>query len=249
MIRSILIIARRDILATVFTRGFLVWLLMPLVGLAIGIVASTLAGDRDDASPRGIAVIDAGGRLQPWLERGVEEARTRATYAGLRERFRAVHGATPLPAELATLPEDLPRQRVEALSAPGALEALRDRADIDLGDLGASLPTRGQPPRLVFVPAAPDAVAQAARLLRSHRDADERRRFDAVLRVDATGERLIVAPGRDPDIDAIARLVNAARERQAVERAGLDARLSDLRGVRRPLAVERVASPPRSSSC
>ena len=32
-------------------------------------------------------MIDAGGRLQPWLERGVEEARTRATYAGLRERF------------------------------------------------------------------------------------------------------------------------------------------------------------------
>lgn len=243
MIRAVLVIARRDILATVFTRGFLVWLLMPLVGLAIGIVASALAGDRDDPSPRGVAVIDTGGALTRSLAQEVEAARTRATYAGLRERFRAVHGTRPLPAELATLPEDLPAERVAALARPGALEALRDRADIDLGALGAALPMRGQPPRLVFVPAAADLAAQTARLLRSDRDADADRRFDAVLRLDAAGERLLVAPGRDPDVDAIARLVNAARERQALARAGLDARLSDLRGVRQPLAVERIAGP------
>ena len=243
MIRSVFVIARRDILATVFTRGFLVWLLMPLVGLAIGIGASAMSGSRDTASPRGVAVIDAGGGLQPWLQEEVEAARTRATYAGLRDRFRAVHGARPLPAELAPLPEDLPPARIATLGAPGALEALRDRADLDLGALGASLPMRGQPPRLVFVPAAADVAAQTARLLRSDRDADARRRFDAVLRLESGGERLLVAPGRDPDVDAIARLVNAARERQAVARAGLDARLSELRGVRRPLAVERAAGP------
>lgn len=243
MIRSVLIIARRDIIATVFTRGFLVWLLMPLIGLAIGLVASAMAGGSGDVSPRGIAVVDGSGRLQPWLQATLEDARTRATYAGLRERFRAVHRSKPLPPELAPLPEDLPRERVAELGRRGALEALRDRSDIDLGELGSALPTRGQSPRLVFVPAAADVDAQVARLLRSNRAEDESRRFDAVLRVDPTGERLVVAPGRDPDIDAIARLVNAARERQAVERAGMDMRLAELREVRRPLAVERSEGP------
>lgn len=237
MIRSVLIIARRDILATVFTRGFLVWLLMPLIGLAVGIAASALSGGGGDSAPRAIAVVEAGSGLQRWLERSLDEARTRATYAGLRERFRAVHGAKPLPPELAPLPEDLPPARLAALAASGALEALRDRADIDLGELGADLPMRGQPPRLIFVPAAADVDAQVARLLRRDRGAA---RFDAVLRLDAAGERLVVAAGRDPDVDAIARFVNTARERQAIDKAGLEIRLAELRAVRRPLTVERT---------
>lgn len=240
MIRAVLIIARRDILATVFTRGFLIWLLMPLIGIAIGLAASLFAGSGGDPSPRGIAVFDPQQRLEPWLKRAAEEAQTRATYAGLRDRFLSIHAGRPLPAELATLPEDLPRDRLAALARPGALEALRDRADIDLGELGASLPMRGQPPALVFVPAAPDAAAQTARLLRSNRSEDERRRFDAVLLVEASGPRLHVAPGRDPNVDAIARLVNDARLSQAIERAGLVAKVAELRAVRQPLAVVHV---------
>lgn len=246
MIRAVLIIARRDILATVFTRGFLIWLLMPLIGLAIGIVASMLAGGSGDPSARSIAVVDPQDRLQPWLKRAAEEAQTRATYAGLRDRFDSIHPGQPLPPGLATLPEDLPRDRLAALARPGALEALRDAADIDLGQLGASLPMRGQPPVLVFVPPAADPSAQAARLLRSNRGEDERRRFDAVLLVEAGGPRLHVAPGRDPNVDAIARLVNDARLLQAIERAGLEARVAELRAVRQPLAVvhagERAAA-------
>ena len=240
MIRAVLIIARRDILATVFTRGFLIWLLMPLIGLAIGIVASLLAGDGGGPDSSAVAVVDPQDRLQPWLKRAAEEAQTRATYAGLRDRFRSIHAGQPLPPELATLPEDLPRDRLAALARPGALEALRDRTDIDLGRLGASLPMRGQPPALLFVPPAPDAAAQTARLLRSNRGDDGGRRFDAVLLIEAAGPRLHVAPGRDPNVDAIARLVNDARELEAIDRAGAEARLAELRAVRQPLAVVHV---------
>lgn len=240
MIRAVLTIARRDILATVFTRGFLIWLMMPLFGLAIGIVASVLADDSGAPTSGGIAVVDPQGRLQPWLERTVEEARTRATYAGLRERFRTIHAGKPLPPELATLPEDLPRERLAELARPGALEALRDRAALDLGELGARLPMRGQPPRVVFVPAAGDADAQTARLLRSNRGEDEGRRFDAVLRIDGDAARLLVAPGRSPDTDAIAWLLNEARELRAIERTGLATTLADLRAARQPLAVVQV---------
>ena len=240
MIRSVLIIARRDIRATVFTRGFLIWLLMPLLGLAIGVGASIIGGGGGAAAPRGIAILDADARLQPWLERAVATGRTRATYAGLRERFRVVHDGEPLPPALAVLPEDLSDDRLAALARPGALEALRDTADLDLGELGASLPMRGQPPALVFVPVAGDVAAQTDRLLRRNRDEDERRRFDAVLRVDAAGPRLFVAPGRDPNVDAIARLVNDARELQAIERRGTAASLTELRAVRQPLGVVHV---------
>lgn len=240
MIRAVLVIARRDILATVFTRGFLVWLLMPLIGVAIGVVASLFAdGGRPPASG-GVAVIDPDARLQPWLEQVVEEARTRSIYAGLRDRFRGIHAGKPLPPELATLPEDLPRARLEALARPGELEALRDRADLDLGALGPSLPMRSEPPRLVFVPADADAAAQAERLLRSNRGAEAARRFDAVLKIDGDGVRLLVAAGRDPDADRIAWLVNTARERRAIERAGMTARIIDIRSVRQPLEVVQL---------
>jgi ABC-2 type transport system permease protein len=242
MIRALLVIARRDIVATVLTRGFLVWLLMPLVGLAIGVLASALGSRSAGGGPEAVAVIDSDSQLRPWLEASLAEARTRAAYAGLRDRFRAVHAGAPLPAELAPLPEDLPPARLAALARPGALEALRDRADLDLGALGADLPMRGRPVPLLFVPAAADVDAQVARLLRN-RSGGEARRFDAVLRLDARGARLIVAAGADPDVDGVARLVNAARERRAVAAAGLEPRLAELRAARQPLAVERAAGP------
>lgn len=243
MIGAVLTIARRDFLATVFTRGFLVWLLMPLIGLAIGLVAATLSAGGTRA-PRSIAVIEAGSGLQPWLERSVEAAKTRATYAGLRDRHRAVHAGKPLPDALAALPEDLPTAKVAELAKPGALEALRDGADLDLGELGAPLPMRWQPPALVFVPVTGDPDAQAERLMRRDRDADASRRFDAVLRLDATGELLLLAPGADPDVDAVARLVNDAREARVLAAGGLDRQLAQAREVRRPLVVEAAPAGP-----
>lgn len=244
MIRAVLTIARRDILATVFTRGFLIWLLMPIIGLAIGLVASLFADD-DAPRPAGaIAVIDRTGELTPWLQRTVEAGRTRATYAGLRERFRAIHAGRPLPPELATPPEDLSSERLTALAKPGALEEVRDRADIDLGRLGARLPTGDVGPRLVFVPAADDAAAQTSRLLRSHRGEQAGRRFDAVLQIDGANAKLVIAPGRSPDVDRIGGLVNEARERRLVEQRGLDTTLAQLAAERRPLEVVQPAERP-----
>jgi len=239
VIGAVLTIARRDFLATVFTRGFLVWLLMPLFGVVVGFVAASLTDDeRGDAPADVVAVVDAGGTLRPWLEAALAEARTRAGYAGLRDRFRSVHPARPLPPELADLPEDLGADRLAALGRPGALEALRDRADLDFGRLGSGLPARGQPPALLFVPAADDVDAQVRRLLRSGRGETAGRRFDAVLRIDGDRERLIAAPGREPPADAVARLVNDARERRALAAARLDAPPAAVLDARRPLAVE-----------
>ncbi len=243
MIGAVLTIARRDFLATVFTRGFLVWLLMPLIGLAIGLVAAMLSTGNARA-PRAIAVVTAGGDLQPWLEKSVEAAKTRATYAGLRDRHRAMHAGKPLPPELTPLPEDLSTAKVAELARPGALEALRDRTDLDLGGLGAPLPMRWQPPALVFVPTSGDPVAQAERLMRRGRDADASRRFDAVLRLDARAEHLLLAPGADPDVDAVARLVNDAREARALAARGLEGGLATAREVRQPLAVEAAPAAP-----
>jgi ABC-2 type transport system permease protein len=243
MIRAVLTIARRDILATVFTRGFLIWLLMPIIGLAVGLVASLFADDRPPQASGAVAVIDATAQLTPWLQRTIEAEGTRAIYAGLRERFRAIHVGRPLPAELAALPEDLSADRLVELGQPGALEAVRDRTELDLGRFGSSLPRRDAGPRLVFVPATGDVDTQTRRLLRSHRDGDAGRRFDAVLQIDGRAARLVIAPGRSPDVDRIAWLVNEARERRVIERGGLGTTLAQLAAERRPLEVVQPSGP------
>lgn len=244
MIRAVLTIARRDIVATVFTRGFLVWLLMPLIGVSVGLFAAALSdGDRDAMMHRPIAIVDAGTTLRPWLEAARDDAEVRAAYAALRDRFRSTRGDQPLPPELAALPEDLPRDRIAALGRPGAIEMLRDRAGLNLGRLSPDLPHDGSP-TLIFIPAAGDVDAQVRRLLRTE-DGAAAGRFDAVLRLEDDSARLIVAPGRDPDTDVIARLVNDARERQAIAAAGLDARLASIRAVRQPLVIEKPAPKPQ----
>ena len=58
MIRAALTVARRDFIATALSRGFLIWLLMPIFGIAAGGVSAWVGASRVKAES-GIAVIAA----------------------------------------------------------------------------------------------------------------------------------------------------------------------------------------------
>jgi ABC-2 type transport system permease protein len=235
MIRSVLTIARRDYGATVLTKGFIVWLVMPLVAMLIGPLFGFLVGSsfaRPEAS--GIALIDAENRLRPHLENAAADARTVAVYGGLRDRFGDLRPGAALPADLALPPDALPRATLERFRADGALEALQARYDLTM-PFGAGLPRAERVPRFVTVDAAPDTDAQARRLLRADDDG-EKARFAAVLLVDARGERLMLGRG-SVDTDVLARLVNDAR----ALRSGA-ATVDAARAARGPLVTEVVVA-------
>ena len=57
MIGAALVVARRDFVATIFTRGFLVWLLMPIIGIAVGFLSAAVGASSARGSDTAIAVI------------------------------------------------------------------------------------------------------------------------------------------------------------------------------------------------
>jgi ABC-2 type transport system permease protein len=232
MIRAVWTIARRDITATILSRGFLVWLAMPVIGLVFGLLAS-LASDRPAPSqPMHVAVIDRDGGLAPWLQTTAARETTRGDYERLRGRWRAARGDAAYPDDLA---------RPAALLADSELDALAPRLadvsarhDLGLGDLDAAIGTPSGP-RFTRVAAMADAAAQTARLLR------DGGRFDAVLIVDGDRPRLMTR-GRLADAERVRTLVGLALTKRALAVAGLDTRLDRVRRQAPDIAVETIAS-------
>ncbi len=64
MIRAALVVARRDFIATVLSRGFLIWLMMPIFGLAVGGVSAFFGANSARNADRSIAVIADAATLQ-----------------------------------------------------------------------------------------------------------------------------------------------------------------------------------------
>lgn len=240
MIRKVFAIARRDIGATIWSRGFLIWLLMPILGLGIGLASAMIGSSMAERPSRAVAVIDPEGALTPWLKTVVERARTRSIYAGLRYRFAALDDDRPFPPELARAPDTLTDRELDMLARPGRLEALRDRTDAAAGPLVGPMPYGRSMPQLVFVTPDPDPRAQAKRLLRID-TADEARRgrFAAVLLIDGEQVRLLHGRG-ETDEDALSAIVNDARERRALAAAGLTDRVAAASAARQPLVVEQL---------
>ena len=74
MIGAAFVVARRDFVATIFTRGFVVWLLMPIIGIAFGFVSAAIGASsaRADTS---VAVI-ASPATTDAIRRSVERIKT-----------------------------------------------------------------------------------------------------------------------------------------------------------------------------
>lgn len=240
MIRKVFTIARRDIVATIWSRGFLIWLLMPILGLGIGLASAVIGSSMAERPSSAIAVIDPGGALTPWLKTVVERARTRSIYAGLRHRLDALDDDRPFPPELARAPDLLTDRELDMLAQPGRLDALRDRADAAAGPLAGPMPLGRSVPQLVFVTPDVDAMAQAKRLLRlDAADKARRGRFAAVLIIESEQVRLL--RGRtDIDEDMLSAVVNDARETRALAAAGLADHIAAAGAARQPLLVEQM---------
>jgi ABC-2 type transport system permease protein len=232
MIRAVLTVARRDFAATVFNKGFLIWLLMPLIFVTISpLIGFTVGSQMARPATSSVALVDPEGRLAPHLMRAVAEARARAGYADLRERFGDLRPDAAFPPELATPPDALSAERLAGLARPAALEAMAERLDL-ASKFGGGPSRRERVPLIAVVSADGDPEATAARLLRIE-DGGERARFAAILLVDGRGERLIVGKGA-VDIDRVTALVNDARQYRDAPAATAAAD-----AARQPLAVEK----------
>ncbi|MCA3256076.1 MAG: ABC transporter permease [Alphaproteobacteria bacterium] len=232
MIGAILTVARRDFAATVFNKSFLLWLLMPLIFMTVSPLIGFFVGSQV-ARPgsSSVALVDPERRLEPHLIRAVDEARARAGYDDLRERFADLRPDTPFPEELAPPPDALQSPRLAELARPGALEALANRLDLD-SKLGFGPSLSSFIPVIATVSADGDPAATAARLLRLDNGGDGAR-YAAVLLVDAGGERLVVGKGA-VDVDRITRLVNDARQYRDAPAA-----IAVADAARKPLIVEK----------
>ncbi len=124
MIRATLTIARRDIMATILSRGFLIWLAMPVIGLAFAVFASMVGGPREAVStPQAVAVIDPAGDFAPWLQAVAARERTRTAYERLRTQ-KSGDAAFARPAPLLTDAELDGLAKREDIAALAALNPL-----------------------------------------------------------------------------------------------------------------------------
>lgn len=208
MIRATFVIARRDIMATILSRGFLIWLAMPVIGLAFAVFASVVGGPREAASaPQAVAVIDPAGDFAPWVQAVAARERTRTAY----ERLRAGH------ADTATF------ARPAALLTDAELDALTKREDVAaVAALGA--------PAFVHVGAGADPNAQARRLLSG------KSRFAAALVAAPDGLTLFTA-GKAPATERIRTLAGLAAMKRALAADGLAPRIEAVRAAQPDVAV------------
>ncbi len=208
MIRATFVIARRDIMATILSRGFLVWLAMPVIGLAFAVFASIVGGPRTAATaPQAVAIIDPAGDFAPWMQAVAARERTRSGY----ERLRTAHkdtGAFARPAALLTDAE---------------LDALAKREDIGaIAALGA--------PSFAAISAEADPQAQARRLL------SESSRFGAVLVVTPHALELFTGD-KAPAAERIRTLAGLAWTKRALAADGLAARVEAVRAAQPDVSV------------
>jgi ABC-2 type transport system permease protein len=256
--RSILLIARREYLQYVLSRGFLLFLVMfPLAimfgGAALGIVES--------ARPvRNFVVIDRAGGYETSIDRSLDED-------FLRDEFRAYSAwlAAALDPQFET--DDLPaasmpgaptRARVLAFHKAGGVEAARAAA---AGFLRSSPPPYVSPRRSFARLAPPDAALRA-----TDRDATiaAMAPFLAGERIHEAGAKLFAAiyvpqGFGDPDgpqaeywsenltdsalEDAVSRALSDAQRRRLADDYGLDAaRLDALDAVDAPLEAFQPSS-------
>jgi ABC-2 type transport system permease protein len=230
-IRAVLTIARRDITATVLSRGFLIWLAMPVVGLIFGLVVSLATGPEQRTPPR-IAVIDDGSGYASWLTQTAMREATRATYAQLRHRFTLFRKDTPLPAPLSRPAPLLSDGELDALGSDDTLAKLEARHDLGLGALKGQV-KEAVPARLSVVAASGAPDHQAAAIVRG-------RRYDAVVYLD-NGAPAIAARRTTEGIDEIRHIVGLAWSRQALAAAGLDRVVDDVRRTQPDVALAMVA--------
>ena len=209
MIRATFVIARRDIMATILSRGFLVWLAMPVIGLAFAVFASIVGGPRAPATAsQTVAVIDPAGDFAPWMQAVAARERTRNAYERLRTSNKDT-GAFARPAALLTDAE---------------LDALAKREDIGaIAALGAqSFPE---------VSAEADPKAQAHRLLLARNS-----RFGAALVV-MPDALLLFTGDKAPTAERIRTLAGLAWTKRALAAEGLAARVEAVRAAQPDVSV------------
>jgi ABC-2 type transport system permease protein len=209
MIRATFVIARRDIMATILSRGFLVWLAMPVIGLAFAIFASIVGGPRAPATAsQTVAVIDPAGDFAPWMQAVAARERTRNAYERLRTSNKDT-GAFARPAALLTDAE---------------LDALAKREDIGaIAALGAQSFTE--------VSAEADPKAQAHRLLLARNS-----RFGAALVV-MPDALLLFTGDKAPAAERIRTLAGLAWTKRALAAEGLAARVEAVRAAQPNVSV------------
>jgi ABC-2 type transport system permease protein len=208
MIRATFVIARRDIMATILSRGFLIWLAMPVIGLAFAVFASVVGGPRATATvSQAVAVIDPVGDFTPWMQAVAARERTRTAY----DRLRAAHkdsGAFARPAALLTDAE---------------LDALAKREDIGaIAALGV--------PSFAAIVAEADPKAQARRLVSGNSH------FGAALVV-APGTLELFTGDKAPAADRIRTLAGLAWTKRALAAEGLATRVEAVRAAQPDVAV------------
>ncbi|MBB4631265.1 ABC transporter permease [Sphingosinicella soli] len=214
MIRATLTIARRDIMATILSRGFLVWLAMPVIGLAFAVFASLVGGPRDAAPPpQAVAVVDPAGDFAPWVQAAAAREQTRNAY----DRLRAAHGDTAAFA------------RPAALLSDTQLDALAKRADV-----AAMAPRRA--PAFVQVIIHGDPEEQARRLLTG------KSRFGAALVVKPDGLMLLTR-GKVQDAERIRTLAGLAWMRRTLAAEGLSDRMEAMRAAQPDITLAVLGDP------
>ena len=233
-LEAMFVIARRDIVATVVSRGFLIWLATPVLALGFGLLLGLLAdGGEATAEPTSVALIDAGGDFVPWLSETAKLERARSRYDQLRGRFRTLREGEDLPAPLERPGALLTSPELAAL-ADGGLSAIEEDHELGTSEVGRALGLDRREPALTVIPASAEPDAQAARLLRPGSE-----RFGAVLIAEEPGLRIL---RRDESTDVARLRVLAARawDRRAAEDAGIAERLEQLRASSPEVTIETV---------
>ncbi|MBZ6377689.1 hypothetical protein B5C34_03640 [Pacificimonas flava] len=235
-LRAVAVIARRDVGATVMSRGFLVWLATPIIALGFGLLIGLLTGDDPEpAGPSNIAVIDAGGDFADWIEETARLERTRRRYDILRGRFQSIRAEDELPARLETPAALLTTSQLRALGS-GDLERIESEHELGAGEAARALGLDRREPALTVVPAEGDPAGQAKRLMDPAAG-----RFGAVLLAREDGLTIYRASDATR-IERVRVLANRAWERRAADRLGLSAQLDELQRSAPVMSVETLAA-------
>jgi|TARA_R100000501_G_scaffold16352_1_gene29703 ABC-2 type transport system permease protein len=241
-VRAAWTIARRDITATIFSRGFLIWLAMPILGLLFGILASVAQGGGGDSSrePTSAAVIDTEGAFAPWLIETARLERARDRYAQLRRRFSTVRPTEALPEALSPPPARLDVEQLQTLAENDRLDRIEREFQLGTGDTLKALGLEPTRMALTRVTAEGDLDRQAQRLL-----SGDPGRFGAVVLV-REGEVSVVR--RDgTNVDRLRTLAGQAWERRALDQAGLLQPLKTAMAGRPDIGVETIADDDREA--
>ncbi|MEE4348857.1 MAG: ABC transporter permease [Pacificimonas sp.] len=221
--RGMAVIARRDIVATVVSKGFLIWLATPILALGFGLLIGLLTGsDPEPSAPTSVAVIDTGTGYADWVESTARVERARSRYGRLRARFETLRPEDSLPPELETPAPLLSVPDLEQLAA-GELERVETAYDLGTGEAARAFGLDRREAAVTVIVAAADPRAQAEALL-----APEADRFGAVL-LEEEGGLVLLRRSPGTNIERIRVIATTAWERRNADRLGLTDQLLDLR--------------------